>query len=1068
MPSKLTAVRLWLIACLLFFTTVSFAQNRVVTGKVTSDKDKQPIFGATVSVKGATNATSTGADGSFTLAVPSPNAVLIVSFVGFETMEISTAGKASMDIVLKEKSTTLTDVVVTGYSSQAKKDITGSVSVVKAEDLKSIPAANAESQLQGRAAGVTVTTNNRPGDGATVRIRGFASFGGNEPLVVIDGVPGSLTGINPNDIESMQVLKDAASASIYGSRASNGVIIVTTKKGRQGSAKVTYNMYYGSAQPGKGFTDLLNPTEMADLAWLAKKNQGLPLTSAQYGTGASPRLPDYILAGTKSGVMEGDPAANPALYNLNLDNVSASYLIVRANKAGTNWFKEVTEAAPIMNHNLNVSGGSDRSRYLFSFDYFDQKGIVLFNYFKRYTARVNTEFNIKKNIRIGQNLQISTSQGNGAGLNDEGTEIANSYRAQTIVPVYNINGDWAGSRGANLGQGNNPVATRYRSKDNQGNNYGIFGNMYAEVDFLKHFTARSSFGGNISQDNYYSYTYQTYELAENNSGTSFTEGNNFFRAWTWTNQLTYKNTFGDHGITAVAGTEAVEEWGRASQGIRLGYFVDNVDFRSLDAGSASGMRNSGSPYTPSALFSVFGKADYTYKDKYLASVTVRRDGSSRFGGNNRYGTFPSASVGWRVSGESFMQGIKWLTDLKVKASWGQMGNQRISPSNAFSQYASGPGSSNYDINGSQNSTVGGFQLSFVGNPNGKWETNTTTNVGFEATLFGGKTEVIVEYYNKKTDDLLFRLSQVATAGAGPSSNPPFSNVASMKNTGLDLLITQRANIGGAKGVKLDATFTLTTYNNKITKIADGVDFFDEVGGGGRISGAFFRNAVGHSVSSFFGYQVVGLFQSADDVAKSPTQDAAAPGRFKYLDANGDGAITSDDRVYFGDPNPDFTYGLNLNASYKNFDLGVFFYGAAGKDLINYVKWWTDFVPSFQGAKSKAALYNSWTPTRTNAKVPIQEESGNFSTNGVVNSYYMENGSFLRMKNLTLGYNLPNALISKVKIDRLRVYVQATNLFTITKYSGLDPEVTGNDTSFGLDAGSYPTVKQFYFGLNVGF
>lgn len=1075
MPSKLTAVRLWLIACLLLFTTVSFAQQKTITGKVISDKDKQPIFGATVAVKGSNVATQTTADGSFSISAPSANAILVVTFVGFETVEVSAAGKNVVDISLKEKTTTLTDVVVTGYSSQAKKDITGSVSVVKTEDLKSIPSPNAEGQLQGRASGVTVTTNNRPGDGASVRIRGFASFDGNEPLYVIDGVPGSLTAINPNDIESMQVLKDAASASVYGSRASNGVIIVTTKKGKQGSAKVSYNMYYGSAQPGKGFTNLLNPTEMMNLAFLAKRNQGLPLKHDQYApTGGTPRLPDYILAGTQSGVMEGDPATNPALYNLNLDNVSGSYLIVKANKAGTNYYNELTSSAPVVNHNINLSGGGDRSRYFFGFDMFDQKGIVLNNYFKRYTARVNTEFNIKKNIRIGENLQVSYNQGNGAGLNAEGTEIANTYKQQTIIPLYNINGDFASSRGANLGNANNPVATRIRSKDNRGHNYSVFGNMYAEVDFLKHFTARTSFGGTFTNDNYYNYTFQSYENAENNSGTSYTEGVNYFRSWTWTNQLTYKNSFGKHDVTAVAGTEAVEEWGRAIQGVRLGYFVDNVDFRSLDAGSASGQRNSGSPYTPAALFSIFGKVDYAYNDKFLASVTVRRDGSSRFGANNRYGIFPAASLGYRLSSESFMQDIKWITDLKIKGSWGQMGNQRINPANSFSIYGSGPGSSNYDITGSQNSTVGGFQLSFVGNPDGKWETNTTTNVGFEATLFGGKTEVIAEWYSKKTDDLLFRLQQVATAGAGPGGNPAFYNVASMKNTGLDLLVTQKANLGGPKGVKLDATFTFTTYKNEVTKIAEGVNFFDtDAGEGGRIGGVFIRNAVGHPLSSFFGYEVIGLFQDAADVSKSPTQTSAAPGRFKYRDANGDGAITSDDRVFFGSPNPKFTYGLNLNASYGNFDMGVFFYGAAGKKAINYVKWWTDFVPSFQGEKSKAALYDSWSPEKSaaeNAKatVPIQEESGNFSTNGVPNSYYMENASFLRLKNVSLGYTFPSSLVSKIKVDRLRIYVQATNLMTITKYTGLDPEIAGGDTAFGFDAGVYPTVKQFYFGVNLGF
>lgn len=1051
------------------FTYVNVVAQKQVSGVV--KENNNPIVGASVLVKGTTVGTVTGPTGAFSLTVPAGKNILVISSIGNETKEVDVSSFTTIDVNLLPVTSTLNEIVVTGYTSQARKDITGSVSVVNTGDLKSIPAATAESQLQGRASGVTVITSARPGDGASVRIRGLGSFTNNEPLFIIDGVPGNLNGLNPNDIESMQVLKDAASASVYGARASSGVIIITTKKGRQGGAKVSYNMYYGQGVPGKGF-DLLNSQETADLLWLAKKNDGSPLSSGQYGTGATPRLPDYILAGTTSGVLAGDPIADPSLYNLNLDNVSGSYLIVPANKQGTDWYKEITQNAPVMNYNISVSGGADKSRYLFSFDYLDQDGIILYNFFKRYTARINTEFSIKKNIRIGENLQLFATESNGAGLNDEGTELAMAYREQPIIPVYNITGrDFGGSRGANLGNASNPVAIRTRAKDNRSNNYNIFGNMYAEVDFLRHFTARTSFGGLFNNNSYYNYTFQTYENAENNSGTSYTEGFSNFRSWTWTNQVTYRNTFaGLHDVTALVGTEAVEEWGRNVEGIRVGYFTDLVDFRSLNSGSGTGQRNSGSPFTPATLFSLFGKVDYAYNNKYLASFTVRRDGSSRFGSENRYGVFPAGSLGWRISEEKFMQNVKWITDLKLRGSYGVLGNQRINPSNQFTQYAAGPGSSSYDINGTQSSTVGGFQLSFVGNTAGKWEENTTTNIGFDATLFGGKTELILEYYNKKTKDLLFQLQQVATAGAGPGgANLAFFNVASMKNTGLDLLLTHRTNIGGLNGVKLDGTLAFTTYKNKITDIAEGVDFFDYNSGElGRIGGVFVRNEVGQPISSFFGYQVIGLFQDAGDVSKSPIQTNAAPGRFKYLDADGNDTINSDDRVFFGDPNPKFTYGLNLDAAYKGFDLSVFFYGAAGKDAINYVRWWTDFQASFQGAKSPDALYNSWTPQNTNAKVAIQEESGNFSTNGIPNSYYLENASYFRMKSLTLGYTLPSSLLNRFKIDKLRIYVQATNLFTITDYSGLDPEIIGDDRGFGFDAGVYPTVKQYLVGLNLNF
>jgi TonB-linked SusC/RagA family outer membrane protein len=1050
--------------------TAAFAQ-RPITGKVVA-ANGQPVSGATVAVKGSNLATSTAPDGSFALSVPNDRSTLVVTYVGFDGIEVPITGLSTVSITLKERTSSLNEVVVTGYTSQAKKDITGSVAVVNTTDLKSIPQASAEAQLQGRAAGVNVTIDNRPGAGANVRIRGFASFGDNQPLYIIDGVPtGGLNGINPNDIETMQVLKDAASASIYGARASNGVIIVTTKRGRQGSAKVAFNMYYGTQNPAQGF-NLLNSQEMADLTFKSFRNANQPTPTTQYGSGANPVLPDYILP---AGKFEGDPAVNPDLYNLDLNNINGSYLIHRANKEGTNWYDEITRNAPIQNYNLAVSGGSNKSRYMMSLDYFDQQAVIINSFFKRYTLRVNTEFNVKENIRIGQNLQVLVSENNSVqnnGNNGEGTEIGFAYRNQPIIPVYDIKGNFAGSRAPTLGNSANPVAIAQRNKDNRGQNTSVFGNVYAEVDFLKHFTARSSFGGQMDYGNYFFFGFKTYENSENNTGNTYTEGFNRFRSWTWTNTLAYKNTFKDkHDVQALIGTEAIEEWGRNIEGRRANYFIEDLNFRALNSGGASGQVASGGPYTPAALFSIFGSVNYTFNDKYLASFTLRRDGSSRFGPNNRYGVFPSAAVGWRISREDFMRDVKWITDLKLRASWGQLGNQRINPGNAFDQYLGGPGSSNYDLNGSSNSTIQGFQLSFVGNPDGKWETNETINVGFDATLFGGKTEVVFDWYQKKTKDLLFRLAGFAYQGAGPVSNPAFVNVAGMNNTGIDLMVTQRALIGGTKGVNLSGTLTFTTYKNEITELAEGIDFFETRGS--RI-GNFVRNAVGQPISSFFGYKVIGLFADAADVTKSPTQDAAAPGRFKYADIAGnpdgtpDGRITDADRTFLGSPNPDFSYGLQLNGAWKGFDVGVFFYGVQGKEAMNYVKWWTDFFPSFQGNKSKDLLYNSWTPTNLGAKTPIAENLSNFSNNNAVNSYYLEDASFFRLKNLTVGYTLPAAITNKVKIDKARIYFQTTNLFTITKYTGLDPELIGADDAGGVDEGIYPTVKQFLFGVNINF
>lgn len=1084
---KLAARRLWLAMCLFLIGTIAFAQQKTVSGTVT-DANKQPVSGASVVVRGTTMGTTTDEQGRFTITVPNDQARLIVSYVGLDTREVAVGNNTSVDVSLTSTGSTLNEVVVTGYSSQARRDITGSVTVVKAEDLKSVPAANAEQQLQGRAAGVTVTTSGVPGQAATVRIRGFGSFQNNEPLFVVDGIPTtSIQSLNPNDIESMQVLKDAAAASIYGSRASNGVIVVTTRQGRQGTAKVSYNTYYGRQNPGKGFTNLLNPQETAELTFLAYKNSGQTPPANQYGSGTSPVLPDYVLVGSSggAGIMPGDPRVDPSRYRLDRNNPGAAYLIVPANKAGTNWFDEITRTAPMMNHNIAVSGGANKSRFLFSLDYFDQDAITVFNFYKRYTARINTEFSVKNNIRIGENLQVAYDENNGAGgttsnggFNNEGTPIAFSYRLQPIIPVRDIMGNYAGSRGPGLGNASNPYANLERGKDNRGQGMNMFGNIYAEVDFLKHFTARSSFGGSMGNFNYYFFNFRTYENSENNTGNAYTEGSGRNRNWTWTNQVTFKKTFGGvHDLTALAGTEANEGYGRSMETGVAGLFSDAPDFRAINTGSSI-TRAVGSPGTPTSLFSIFARADYTYNDKYLASVTVRRDGSSRFGPEFRYGTFPAGSIGWRISRENFMQGINWLTELKLRASYGIMGNQQpVSPINQFTTFGQGPGASFYDINGTSTTLTQGFVANFVGNPQGKWEENVTQNVGFDASLFGGKTDIIFDYYIKKTNDLLFRAPNTATLGFVPYLNPAAQNIAGMRNSGIDLGITQRANIGGTRGVSMDGTFTFTTYNNKITALAPSVTNFE--GGGSRI-GNFVRNEVGRPVSGFYGYKVVGLFQSAAEVSSAPTQANAAPGRFRYEDNNGrdadgkltgkpDGKITGDDRTFFGDPNPDFTYGLNLNTTYQAFDVSVFFYGVQGRDLINYTRYFTDFFPSFAGAKSKDALYNSWSDKNRNAKTPIVENNSNFSNNSVPNSYYLEDGSYLRLKNLSIGYNLPKAALSRFKIDRLRLYVQGTNLFTATKYTGLDPEVSlQNETAFGFDAGSYPNVKQYTVGLNVNF
>jgi TonB-linked SusC/RagA family outer membrane protein len=1067
--------------------------QKTVTGTINS-ANATPVGQASVTVKGTNIVAVSSASGNFSIQVPAGKSVLTVSSVGFEPQDVSVAGTDNVNVTLVASELSLNEVVVTGYSSQRKKDITGAVTVVNVNELKSVPSTDAGSQLQGRASGITVIQNGVPGASSTVRIRGLGSFSNNNPLYVIDGVQtGSITGINPNDIESMQVLKDAASASIYGVQGANGVIVVTTKKGKKRGVNVAYDMYYGSQVPGKGL-EMLNAQEEADLYFLARKNSGLATTGSVYGNGPTPVLPDYIyytgVANNGIPINSGNPGVDPSKYELNYSRLGdpagyTPYIIVPTSKSGTNWYKEVTRTAPIQNHNISMNGANDNSRFLLSLNYFNQDAITLYQFYRRYTARLNSEFNVVKRFRVGENFQAYYSEGNtpGAGDNEanntEASIIAQSFRPMAIVPVYTIHpGDFAGNLGGpgsgTWGNAKNPVAGAFRKKDNRDNNMNLFGNVYAELDLIKNLTVRTSFGGSVNNNTAFRYPFIEYEYTENVGNTTYNEGTRTNYNWIWTNQVNYKHTFGNHDVAIVAGTEAQKRGGRQIVGASTGFFnYSNKDFINLGNGTVQNLSGS-QKFTPGTLESYFAKVDYAYMNRYLISGSIRRDGSSKFLGDNKFGNYPSVSAGWRISEEGFMKGQAWLNDLKIRGSWGRLGNEGAVPAtNAFTAYSSNRQSSWYDIFGTQNSPAEGFFLSFLGNVKGKWETSESSNLGFDATLFKGSTDIVFDYYQKKTKDLLFNPEQQGIAGGAASQ--AFRNVGSMENHGVDLMITNRHNF--TRDFNLNSTLTLTTYKNKITAIAPGLSFFNfnsPANEANRIGQAATRNIVGSPLNTYFGYKVLGIFQNAAEVASAPTQDQAAPGRFKYADINGDKVIDDKDRTIIGDPNPDFTYGLNLSTEYKRFDLAVFFYGVAGKDAFNFTKWWTDFTPGdFPGGRSKRALYDSWLPdgSRPNAKTPIQEvSSGNgFSSSKQVNSYYVENASYFKLRNVQLGYTLPSTIMNKAKISSIRIYVQATNLFTITKYTGLDPDVISTDDRAGsIDVGAFPTVRQFLVGANVKF
>ena len=619
------------------------------------------------------------------------------------------------------------------------------MAVVNVNNLKSVPSGTTESLLQGQASGVTVINSGVPGGGSTVRIRGITSVGGNDPLVIIDGTPGSMHDLNVNDIESIQVLKDAGAAAIYGVRGSNGVVVITTKRGRSGKAKINYDGYIGTQRPNKNGFRMANTMETALAVQQSFINSGVTPANKQYGSGTAPVIPKYITPTASN-------TADPATYALYTNQITL------ANQQGTDWFHEIFKPATMQSHSLSVSTGSDRSTFYMSLGYLNQQGTLINTYLKRYSARINSTFNVNNHIRIGENIYAFYKQNPGFTNQNESNAISYSYRENPIIPVYDIKGNFAGTGSQGLGNSQNPVANQMRSKDNKGNDWQVTGNAFAEVDLLKHLTLRTSFGGTI--DNYYynSFSYTAYENAENNKNpNSFQENFGYNSSWTWNSTANYVNNFGDHSIKVLVGTEAISNYGRAIQGVRSGYFITNASNLTVDpnlwtlnfgppAGQTTGNIN-GTPYR-SSLYSLFGKLDYAFQDKYLLSGTIRRDGSSAFGANKKFGYFPSVSGAWRISKENFMKDVTWLDDLKIRGGWGKLGSiSNINPTNAYTLYNASAANSYYDINGINSGSLLGIYPSQIGSPNTSWEQDILSNIGIDAS-FSKKWDVSFELYKK--------------------------------------------------------------------------------------------------------------------------------------------------------------------------------------------------------------------------------------------------------------------------------------------------------------------------------
>lgn len=1057
-------------------------QQKSVSGKVV-DSTGGGLPGVSVVVKGTTTGTITDMDGKYTLNNVPANATLLFSFVGMKSQEIVVGGKTLIDVTLADETIGLEEVVAVGYGTQAKKDITGSVSVVKTVDLLAAPSASFTGQLQGRAAGLVIGSSGAPGSVNSIRIRGIGSVNDNSPLYVIDGVSTrdqDMSNINPNDIESIQVLKDASSASIYGAQAANGVIIITTKKGSgDGVVKLTYDGYYGIQKLGKGY-DLLNSQEWMESEYKMISN-GINLrgqttvpTHPQFGTGTF-RLPDYLIP---TGAMEGAPGTTLADYN------STSNRITKTNKIGTNWFNEITQAAPIQNHQLSLTGGSNKGTYAIGLNYFSQEGTVKFSYYNRYSMRANTQFNLGKNIRIGENVTISFSEFNNRNSDaGEGGPIGRAMMVVPYIPVYDVAGNFAGNLATGSGATSNVYAEIYNARNNVNKSIRMLGNTFGEVDLVKDLTFRTSFG--IDYNNLGSVIMSLKQPWSSTAGTTtLTESAYNNMRWVFSNTLTFKRKFNIHSLNALLGTESIKDGiGRTLTGSRQNFLFENdTNTWILNNGDNSTATNASNFNKEVKFLSFFGRIDYTLADKYMLTGTIRRDGSSRFAKENRYGYFPAVSLGWRMSEEDFMKNLTWVNNFKWRVGYGSTGNSEIpEPYNWASQYSSSVSDSYYDFANTQTASTAGYYMSTYSNFKTKWETSRMLNGGADISLFNYGLEVNFDLYVKKTSDMLTRASYSSLAG---STTAPFINIGSMVNKGFELSLTRRKTVSSDFSYEITGIYSM--YRNEVTKLSAN-DNYVLYGSGGRL-GNINRTMKGSPIGMFYGYKVLGFYDDESEVLnyKNSKGNTVLPygvssnanlhakewvGKYIYEDVNDDGKIDGNDMTTIGNPHPDFTASLNASIKYKNFDVSMYWYASVGNDIYRLFKQFTDYG-ILTGARSKDVLYDSWTPEHKNAKLPILDAQ-DVATIAGSTSAYIENGTFLKLKNLTIGYSLPSRLAKKAKLEKVRFYIQGANLLTITKYNGLDPEI-GNQSTIsssgdllkGIDGGFWPSARQFLFGVTL--
>lgn len=999
------------LGSLLLITIISttiYAQKLILKGTVT-DQSGVPMIGVNLVVKGTTNGTVTNFEGQYTLTTNAKD-TLLISYIGYKNQIIPINKRTTIDITLEADLQNIDEIVVVGYGVQKKSDVTGSVASIKAEDLEKTKANTIAQAMQGRAAGVQVTSNSgSPGSEMTIRVRGTTSINGSNPLYVVDGMPlDDINHLNPSDIESMEILKDASACAIYGARGANGVILITTKKGKNGEGVVSFEANYSINQLAKKI-DLVTADEFVMLQKEAYTNaqQAFPSTLQNYAGGP-----------------------------------------------GTDWQDAVSQQAFSHNHNVSFIGGNDKMNYFLSLNNTTDQGIIKKSNYQRSSLRLNTSFNAKKWLRVGQNISVSNSKYKNIEEGDDWTGIlVKAINIDPTAPVKLDNGKWGPAYLTS--DINNPLAqleNTYHTSDN----LNIVGNVFAEFTLFQDFVFKTDFGINQSYGKYNSYLAKYFvKTGDENAESKVYEGYFSGGAYNWTNYATYTKKFDLHNFTAMFGNEiySTSYYGLNASGKNM---VSTLpDLANLNnATETLGNPDNGDLYQ-ARNFSYLARLNYAYNNKYLATINYRIDGSSKFAPENRYGQFKSFSLGWKISDESFMDNITLINNLKLRAGYGEIGNDQIGTFGYLS--VSSPGRY-YVIN---NENVDGTSFPRLPNTQIQWETVKTTNLGIDLALYEDQITMALDLYNKQTSDMLIETPVPAHVG---TEENPWTNFGSMSNKGLELELSYKHNFGD---FNLDVIGNFDLNRNELTNLGES----EYISAGNFQSlGYVTRTQVGHPVGAFYGYITDGLFQTQEEIDQFVNADGerlqpdAKPGDIKYADSNNDGVL---DQNFLGSPHPDYTFGLTVNCEYRGFDFSMFVQGVQGNEVFNGTKYYTH-NPNVRYNLAPGMVDRWMAPgTQTSADYP-RLDIGSIEHKRI-SDRYIEDGSFIRIKNIQIGYNLPEKWLNTAKISSARVYVGATNLYTFTNYTGFDPEVGYTETLvFGLDRINYPQPRVIMTGISLKF